>query len=447
MIIGYIIDPYNPEFSNTDIIANLINKNSLKDALLEAEDLSGRFVIIWGDEKNICLFHDATGFREIYYYLSSSTIFCGSTPDIINKYAGIEQDKDESITEFINSAEYRSSGFWIGNGTPLKHVYHLQPNFYLDLLNKGCLRYWPYENRKEIDIKEAARTMAQILKGTMFCAAKRYVLHQALTAGYDSRLLLAAVKDHTDQIKFSVNKVQHTTNRVADIKIPRLVARKFNLDFEVVEIDNERVEADFREVYFRNNVFSRELHLPVFYDAHRKGFDNTYWVTGSFGNEVLRIIFPLKKRNITSLDIAKRFNYSKYSYAVHAIETWMNEAREVYNKYGYNLVNMFYWEQFTGNWETLGGSEGSIIREEIRPFNCRKLITTYISLKDKYRYKDHPVGHLMTIKYLWKDLLKVPVAAYINLPSYWIKRISRFIGLEITADRIYNSIKNRILYN
>ena len=442
VLIGYIIDPFHPDLSNVEILSKMLNLSSLQDVLTETENLNGRYAIIYCDSNNTCIFHDVTGFREIYYCFLKDEIYCGSTPNIINKYANLELDKDNSINEFINSGEYKASGFWVGTRTPFQHIYHLQPNFYLDLDKKMFFRYWPKHKRVEINLKEGAHLMAKILKGTILGAAKRFELHQALTSGYDTRLLLAASKDIKSQIKFFVNIVNQLTLKSPDIIISKKLAKRFNFSLEVVDINNiNNIDESFRNVFYNNNVFAREKHIRVFYDAYKKKLDNTYWVTGTFGSEILRIPFPFRKRRISSYDIAKRFNYSNYSYAINSIEDWLKEAEEVYNQYNHNLFNMFYWEQFNGNIANLGASEGDIVREEIRPFNSRKFIETYISLNDAHRYRDNPQGHLMVIKILWKELLDIPISPYINSPRYWFKRIFRFLGVEVLIDNIYNFLK------
>lgn len=447
VLIGYLIDPFDPALSNEDILNRMINVSDLNGLFKETENLSGRFAILYCDSKGIYMFHDATGFREIYYCFHQGEIFCGSTPDIINKYAHMELDTEQSIKEFINSREYRYSGFWVGIRTPYRNIFHLMPNFYLDLDKRTFQRYWPDKGRSEIKLEEGVDLMARILKGTMLCAAKRYYLHQSLTAGYDTRLLLAAVKDMKDQVKFFVNRTCTTTNQVADIKIPCKLAAKFKFDLEVVETENINVDRDFWNIFIKNNVFAREKHLKVFYRAYTKGYDHTHWVTGTFGSEILRIAFPFKKKRITCSDIAKRFCYNNYRYVVNSIEDWLKSTNEFYSETGYNLMNMFYWEQYTGTLHNLSGSEGDIVREEIRPFNCRKLITTYISLPDKYRYRDYPKGYLMIIKALWKEILDVPIAAYVDSPSYWFKKALRCLGMELVVDNFYNYCKSRIAYH
>lgn len=445
VLIGYIIDPINTDFRNTDILGKLLTLDSFQDLLIETENFNGRFAIIYFDGDNTFMFHDATGFREIYYCFLDNQIYCGSTPDIISKYSNIKLDIDKSINEFINSREFKNSGFWVGTRTPFKDVFHLQPNFYLDIDNKKHYRYWPNEVKEEIGLKGGANLMAKILKGTILAATNRYELHQALTSGYDSRVLLAASKDVKDQIKFFINNV-YRSSQYADIAVSKRIAKRFKINFEIVEINNINVEDNFRTIFYKNNIIARETHLRVFYDAYQKKLDNTYWVTGTFGNEILRLSFPLKKKKISSFDIAKRFKYQNYAYANDSIEEWFCEAKETCIKYNYNLINLFYWEQFTANLKNLSSSEQDIIREEIRPFNCRKLITTYLSLKDKYRYKDYPSGHTMIIRILWKDLLKIPIAPYTNMIGYWFKITFRYLGLELMVNDVYNYLKSRLKY-
>jgi len=447
VLIGYILDPFDPDLSNADIISKMLNPENLIDVLKQTENLSGRFAIIYSNGGNTSLFHDATGFREIYYCFLEDQLYCGSTPNIINKYTNLELDKEKEINEFILSDKYKTSGFWIGTRTPFPHICHLLPNFYLDLDKKAYCRYWPYEERNEISLKEGARHMARILQGTMLSLTKRYKLIQSLTSGWDTRVLFAASRDVKTQINFLVNRINKFTDKSADIRISRSIAKKYNLNFEVVDINSIHVDDQFRNTIYKNNIFARDTHIRVFYDAYRKKQDHSYWVTGTFGNEILRIAFPLKKKNISALDITRRFDYSNYSYAINSVEDWLKDSAEVCNKYGYNLLNLFCWEQYTGNMENLGASEGDIIREEIHPFNCRKLITTYISLNDKYRYKDYPHGHRMIIRVLWKELLKFPIDPHTDETIYWFKKIFRFFGIELLVDNIYYFLKNTLYYS
>jgi hypothetical protein len=445
VLLGYILDPYHPDLSNAEIISRLVKLNNLQEVFKETASLSGRFAIIYSNGKDAFIFHDATAFREIYYSFSNNKVFCGSTPDIINKYVHAEKDDDPAIIEFHKSPEYVKLMKWMGTRTLYKGIYHLLANNYIDLNAQSYHRYWPSEKRQSIGLKEGARIMAEILKGTMTAAVKRYKLHQAITSGYDTRLLFAASKDFISKIKFSVIKARDLDENKVDTIIAKKIAEKYKLDFEVVEAYKLNVDPAFREAYFKNNILARERFLKFFYFAYTKKYEDTYWVTGIFGNEILRISTPYSEKKSTGYMIAQRFDYDKYSYAISSIDDWLKDAEKACHDYGYNVMNLFYWEQYIGNWGNLSASEQNIVREEIRPFNCYKLITTYLALDDKYRYRDNPEGHKAIIDVLWKELNEIPYF-HVNLRIDRTKKFFRFFGLERILDNFYYWLKDEFVY-
>jgi hypothetical protein len=444
VLIGYVIDPRNPELSNAEILANLSEHNDLDSFFKQIEYYSGRFAFLICTETEMIMLHDATGLREIYYCFDRGNVYCGSTPNIINAHVKMDFDNDPSMKEFMSSAEYRTSHVWFGNRTPIKNIFHLQPNFYLDLHKNTTIRYWPTEKRSKISLEEGTEFMASLLKGTMIGATNRYKLHQGLTSGYETRLLLSATKDVKHKVKYLVHVLPSQSD--ADYRIPDKLAKEFELDFERIDFNEVQVDEEFKKIFYNNNIYARETHLKVFYDAYQKKHDETFWATGTFGNQILRIEFPIKKKRISSLDIATHFNYPKYDYAVSSIETWLSEAEPVCKQMDYDLMTLFFWEQFTAKMQNLGASEGDITREEMRPLNCRKLISTYISLKDIHRFRNHPKGYVKIIETLWKDLLDVPLVTYTNSNRYWIRRTARIFGLEFLIYNFYAQVKTWLVY-
>lgn len=445
VLLGYIMDPYNPDLSTAEILSKLARLKNLQKLFKETANLSGRFAILYTNDKEACIFNDVTGFREIYYSFGGGKMFCGSTPDIINKYVNAKKDDDPAILEFFQSPDYVQQTKWMGTRTLFKGIYHLLPNTYLDLNTQSPHRYWPTEKRQPIGLQEGARIMAEILKGTMAAAVKRYKLHQAITSGYDTRLLFAASKDYRDKIKFSVIKASELDENKPDTVIAKEIAEKYSLDFEVIEAYKLAVDPSFRETFYKNNILARDRFLNFFYYAYTKKYDDTYWVTGTFGNEILRISTPYSEKKSTGYMMAQRFNYSKYSYAINSIDDWLKDAEKACHDYGYNVMNLFYWEQYIGNWGNLASSEQNIIREEIRPFNCRKLITTYLSLADKYRYRDNPEGHKAIIDVLWKELNAIPYF-HPNSRIDTTKKFFRFFGVERVLDNLYYWLRDKFFF-
>jgi|GEM_PF-7033547 hypothetical protein len=445
VLLGYVLDPYNPDLSNSGIIGKLVKLSNLEELFKETAKLCGRFVMLYTSDKGSYIFSDATGFREIYYSFGTDKMFFGSTPDLINKFLNAEKDNDPAILEFLESPEYKQATKWMGTRTLFKGIYHLLPNNYIDLVSKSYHRYWPNKKRQPISLKEGARIMAEILKGTMAAAAKRYTLHQAITSGYDTRLLLAASKDYLKQIKFFVMKASELDENKSDTVWAKEIAAKYNLDFEVIEAYKLTVDPAFQETFYKNNILARDRFLKFFYWTYTRKYDNTYWVTGTFGNEILRISTPYSEKKSTGYMITQRFNYSKYSYAVKSIDEWLKDAEKACHDNGYNVMNLFYWEQYIGNWGNLASSEQNIIRDEIRPFNCHKLIETYMALHDKYRYRDNPEGHKAIIDVLWKELNTMPYF-HPNPRIDRTKKFFRFFGLERILDNFSYWIRDKFHY-
>ena len=188
ILIGYILDPFNPDYDNDQILSNLCLLNSFEEILHKTENYNGRFILIFVNESTIRLFNDATGFREIYHYNKGEIIACGSTPNILSEYIDIDKDSDKEINEFFNSPEFNSpERQWIGTRTIYEGIGHLLPNHYLNLTTNRVVRFWPDKVFKKQKLKNVTEFMADILTGTYKAATRRFKLYQGLTSGWDTR--------------------------------------------------------------------------------------------------------------------------------------------------------------------------------------------------------------------------------------------------------------------
>jgi hypothetical protein len=440
LLLGFVIDPYKPQQSSEDILNEMASLSDYESLLTKTDTLSGRFAIIYNDTASVKLCNDATGFREIYFYNDKQTIACGSSSKIIADFFEIPKDKDPEIIKFFESEVFTRVGRrWIGTRTVYKNVYHLTPNHYLDLISGKTHRFWPVNERKEIKPAEAAKIISEILTGTYDAATRRYNLYQGLTGGWDTRLLLSAARNYLNKIHFYfIRGLKSDVNlgNSLDYIISKSIAKKNSIPIEIIMLDSESIDDEFKKTYYNNNVLSRSSLLPAYYDAKMKKLDDTMNVAGSGSNETLRLLSTIHRNVSDSKTMASDLGYGDFSYVVDAIDEWLKESLPLKSK-NYRMIDLFSWEQHFGNWGSLSGSEQDIVREELRPFNNRKLISTYNSLHDRYRYKDFPIGHVETIKLLWKDLLSFDLD--MKLPKF--KSFLRQFGVEQATDKIYQHIK------
>ncbi|UCH14222.1 MAG: hypothetical protein JSV22_14125 [Bacteroidales bacterium] len=442
ILLGYIIDPFNPGLSNSEILKELSALNGFDDIVRKTGSYNGRYILICSNNDTFRIFNDAVGFREVYYHFNKELICCGTTPNIIAEYCNIEKDTDEAKNAFFNSSEFKGLGVWIGEVTIFKGINNLLPNHYLDINTRTSVRFYPYEPFKKTSLKEAVEIISRLLTGTLKGAALRYKLHQGLTSGWDTRLLLAASKDIKEQVHYYIYKMGHLNEKSKDIIISNKLANKFNLQFkmyDVPEVDN--IDSKFKEIFHANNILARPAIMGAIYNAYINKFDDIYNVSGAYGNELIKISFGLpKNRAVNGKELASLIGYERFDYVISEIDKWYNNLKKEAGTLGYNPVGLFAWEQVYNHSAALAGSEQDIARDEIRPFNCRLLISTANSIHDKFRYKDHPNLYIDVMKKTWKEVMAYPVYRS-GTSKYFLKKILRLLGIEQLVDRWYRSIK------
>jgi hypothetical protein len=440
ILLGYIIDPINPAATSLDVLNEMVLLPDFKSILIRTDTLSGRFTIIYNDLNSIKICNDATGFREVYFYHDDAITACGSTPSILADLLFLPLDGDKDILSFFTSKEFNDLEHrWIGNRTIYKGIFHLSPNHFLDLIEGKIERFWPVERRVEIELEKAGHIMADILTGTFEAAIRRYKLHQGLTGGWDTRVLLAASRNYVDKIYFYFIRGFKSDTKMGnsgDFIISQNISKRYNIPVDVIITKNENIDAEFEGIYYHNNKMARSKLLAVYYDAYQKKLDYTVNVAGTSGNEILRLLSSVDRNISDSKKIAGMLGYGSHPYVVDSIHAWLQENNSL-KKLNFKLIDLFNWEQMFFNWGSLSGAEQDIVREELRPYNNRQLISTYISLKDRFRYKDYPLGHVKIIEQLWAELMDFDV----DLRHYRKKKILRYFGVEQLTNLIYQRLK------
>jgi hypothetical protein len=199
------------------------------------------------------------------------------------------------------------------------------------------------------------------------------------------------------------------------------------------------IDESFQSVFYNNNILAHKKLLDVFYHAYKNSFDNAINITGTMGNGLARVYMRIPKRVKTNAEtISKIIGYQNIDYIKKVLTIWLDDALDICNEYNINILDLYQMEQDNAHWGSLTASEQDIVREEMRPFNSRKLIYTFWSLEDKYRYQLNPVIYKKIIEKNWKQALSIPVNP--SLRSNIIK-ILRFFNIEQPIYHLYKSLK------
>ncbi|MBE9533978.1 MAG: hypothetical protein IMF03_03190, partial [Proteobacteria bacterium] len=196
-ILGTCFDPLKPHLTCAEIADFLFDEcKHLDDLIAGTSPLSGRWAILSIRDKDAFLLNDPCGFRSVYY---SPRGACGSDPNILKRFLPFEKNEDPALQTFINDPRYKiDESAWIGPGTLYKDCFHLLPNHYLDLNTFQVKRFFPLERMETIPIPRIVDLAAKTLEGSIEALLNHSELLIPLTAGWDSRVLLAASRQFKD---------------------------------------------------------------------------------------------------------------------------------------------------------------------------------------------------------------------------------------------------------
>ena len=445
-LIGYIIDPENPEDGNAEIINHIVQKCLTQELFFQKiQTLSGRYVLIYKNQESFVVTGDACNLRQIYYNFSNNYTVLTSSVQMFLDYYEYEAEISQLKKDFINTAIYKQqNSAWYGNKSIDDRLYKLLPNHYLDLNNKQVKRiplYSPEQLSSEDDIIDFVSMM---LKGTFASLVKRYRLRQALTAGLDSRVLLAASKELTEKIQFYVFHHNDNPPYPPDVWVSQALAQKFKLNYASIKPDELRDE--FLNEYKKEHVVPRMLtkttHIQYFEDL----YGNDPNVINVNGNvlETARCYYGYTNKEI-SLDMLFFYTghqVSNNTFVRQELAEWLKDARKYSKEYGIPVLDLLYWEQRMGNWGALQPFEKDMAIEEVSPFNNRTIITSLLKIKASRRASPDYLFFRKLLQHLWSETLSEPINPYNNKLKGFIKtlrgRIKRNALLKYYLYQIVN---------
>jgi hypothetical protein len=405
-LLGDLFDYESPQKSNSHILADLIH-SQYHDLLYRLGNFAGRFVLINLNKRGLKLVHDATAARKIYYTKNEGIDWFSSQPHLLAKVLNLQKTTNPEILDFYASDVFKSNhNASIGNITIYDEVKQLMPNHFYNANTSSKIRYWPYCRTKERSLKEAASLCAGMVKGYMESITNRYEVMLPVTAGKDSRTLLAATKNHPEKVFYYVNKEKGKDETFHDIAVPKKLLSDLGLEFNILEY-SEEVDEDFKKVYFENNEYACERFLPLIYNYYLHFGDkvNLPGNTATAGSEwFLGTKFPM-----TALNLAKKNQVERWSFAIDYYEEWLEEVKEACPNNNINLHDLYYWEERMANWSNQVQQEKDIAQEEINIFNSRELVTQYLSVHSKYLEIHSFKVYIEVIRQLWPELLKYPI--------------------------------------
>jgi hypothetical protein len=410
-LIGFATDPFHPEKSSQEIVAALAAQGrGLHDVLRHSAPLSGRWVLVAQEAGGTFLFTDPCGFRQVFFH-HGDPVWCGSQPEIIRRMVSLVRDDDESLLQFVLSPDLaREESAWVGPRTAYKNCYHLLPNHYLDLGTCRQVRFFPDGQLARKPLHEVVEISTAILRGSLDAITRRREILLPITAGWDSRVLLAASRGLGPRIEYYVDRMGVLPEDHQDVRVPMRLAEALGVPF-TVKNSNEDLPGWFVTMLGQNVTDARVL--PKTRSIYAKYLTNEHRINvNGNASEICRNFFDKyceQDGGTTTIDeLAQALEYPGTLFVLRELQAW-RDGLESSGLHGFDVLDLLYWEQRLGNWGAQYPAEQDIAIDEFSPFNCRLLITTLLSSHRRERAApDYPLYRLL-IEGMWPDALSAPI--------------------------------------
>jgi hypothetical protein len=411
-LIGYIIDPHHPVYTNSDIVNDILKSVNIDDVAKKLYGYGGRFVLIVKQNDDYVIFHDACGLKSVFYTKYRKDIYVASQPLLFKLLISLSEGS--KYHSYYESTHVKTDiEHWIPSGSSLyDNVHHLVPNHYLRFSTFNQVRYWPNKKHQNLNFQDAVKKVSSLLNKTMIAADHRFKLALPLTAGWDSRVILSASKPISKDLYFYTLKYRFLTDTNNDIRIPREILTKMGFQHHIIDC-RKTIDKSFSEIYEQNT------DIPHLYDwgliAH--GMINDYpservTIKGNCA-EIGRCFYyktGTHKEILSEEDVVELIPpWKDIPFIKEQIFNWFNEVKDSKVNMGYDLFDLFYWEHRMGGWQAQNQLEWDIIQEAFTPFNNRELLETLLDVEAKYRCAPNYLLFTALIQELWKETLMAPI--------------------------------------
>lgn len=391
--------------------------------------LAGSFVLLTSGELGSRLYPDHAGSIPMVY-----------APDL--------RQAASTVAMLLSEAEYHDrfqselhqalvvregAGGWIpGTLTAHRNVFRLLPNHYLDLSKWTSVRFWPkageFDGWREIE--RAASSAAREIHRFSRAACRSYTVGVTLTAGFDTRLVLASCKDDLDRCRFFTIDAPLAK---MDLAISQEIARRFSLKHEILDLVSatpaqmaawDRMAGDCM-------IEAPRLTHPTL----RKLDDRDALLTGLFG-EIGRCRYyrqDLSIINQSKIDakfIVDRLTVPPHPELIDNVDEWLSGLSGQPNSV---VLDLSLLELKLGCWAMPQRSMTSSVKWAFMPFTQRPVFDAFIGVAP--HDKDTKTLFWKIIKNLWPELSEFPINKYGDARDYgvlWSKltnvvRVRRFL--------------------
>jgi len=288
------------------------------------------------------------------------------------------------------------------------------PNHYLHLPTMQLVRYWPTASLlySQGSVDNALATITTTMRHTITTVASQYPLYMTLTAGRDSRMLLACARDVCDRTIFFTFTLRRDT---ADAHIARVLAQRFNLqhlqlrkiyaDPVALDVWQEKTGRSIAGEIWKmhttmHNLDPKRVIMPGMAGEVGRGF---YWYPTDTGATPL-----------TPADLVARCHLPWHPRFAAPAQAWLDSLPTTNT---FCRLDLLYLEQRLGCWggpQCYGGDARNMTTIQVFPLAHRKIFEAMFALPIDYRREQRLAVDIC--RAVWPELTRLP---YNQFSGFW----------------------------
>lgn len=300
--------------------------------------------------------------------------------------------------------------------TPRVDVHRVLPNHYLDLRTWKTVRHWPAGQPTFVSSDQVGAQVERIasrIESTISAVVRHSPATMSLTAGRDSRILLACARNVCHDIDFTTLRIPDPQAE-RDCDIAGMMARKHGLkheNLEWVEADDE----DIKVWVYRTGscVAGRTMRGARIFKERPVPPIGINGLMGEVGRAFFWRSSDDEATGFSAAELAERLELPLTDLIVRECDRWL---AGVPCDNPFTVLDLLYLEQRVGCWagpQLYGHVRNLFI---VWPFNHRDIADAMVRLPVEYRMRQRLASDL--IRSRWRQLTRYPFNRYPGLRGF-----------------------------
>ncbi|WP_458185029.1 hypothetical protein [Haladaptatus sp. NG-WS-4] len=217
-LVGDAVVPNGPPLQNW---LEATVSEPLEGVLREAQALTGRYALVYSNDDSATVVPDPLTHKSLYYHTEHELVT--SSLKLLFDSVDIEQTENPRVVEFMNTGRFENNeSAFIGDKTLYQNLKCVLPNHVLDVDEMRTTRrpLFPPDVQRP-----PAQYITDRISAVMESFNERYNLFTPITAGRDSRTILACSKDIVDDVTWYTFS-NWSVGEHPDVRIPKQIAEE-----------------------------------------------------------------------------------------------------------------------------------------------------------------------------------------------------------------------------